>query len=262
MNRLTSYFENKDPLDSTLNMYFTAGYPHLDDTLSIILNLEKAGADIIELGIPFSDPLADGPTIQQSSERALENGMSIDFLFTQLKSLRQQTQIPVVLMGYLNPVIQYGVTAFIEKAAEVGVDGFILPDLPIIEFEKEWKNLLIKHQLTFTFLITPETSIDRIKKLDQLSSGFLYAVSSSSTTGNNNSKTNDLSKSYLSELKNLQLKNPVVAGFGIKNNEMFTKVNDLCDGAIIGSAFIKHITKNGAEFGSIQEFISDIKSSK
>ncbi len=260
MNRLVNYFSNKNPQDSTLNIYFTAGYPQLNDTLPTILSLEKAGADIIELGIPFSDPLADGPTIQNSSEVALENGMSIDVLFNQLKDLRKHTQIPIVLMGYLNPVIQYGVSSFLEKAAEVGIDGFILPDLPIIEYEREWKDQLTRYNLTFTFLVTPETQDRRIQQLDALSSGFLYAVASSSTTGstktaNQQNQTND----YLDKLNNLSLKNPILAGFGIKDHEMYQQVNQKCDGAIVGSAFIKHIGVHGAVEEAIKEFVKSVK---
>jgi tryptophan synthase alpha chain len=261
MNRLINYFENKAPSSSTLNIYFTAGYPLLDDTTEIIKHLENYGTDIIELGIPFSDPLADGPTIQNSSEIALQNGMSIDKLFDQLVNLREYAEIPVVLMGYLNPIIQYGIPKFIKKAAEVGIDGFILPDLPIVEFQREWADLLEEHRLTFTFLVTPETSPERIKKLDALSSGFLYAVASSSTTGSSKTETNTTeTSSYLNDLKSLNLKNPVLAGFGISNDKMFEQVNDLCDGAIIGSAFIKHLTKNGANKDAVSQFISSIKS--
>ncbi len=259
MNRLVSYFQHKKS-GSTLNTYFTAGYPSLHDTLHIIKSLEASGADIIELGIPFSDPLADGPTIQQSSEVALQNGMSIDVLFQQLSDLRNQSNIPIVLMGYVNPVLQYGVEKFINQAAKVGIDGFIFPDLPIIEFQNEWQSLLKKHELSFSFLITPETSKERIILLDSLSSGFLYAVSSSSTTGSSKTEGSKMdTDAYLAKINSLNLQNPVLAGFGIKDNEMYEFINARCDGAIIGSAFIKHLTKNGATKDSISSFIHSIK---
>jgi tryptophan synthase alpha chain len=259
MNRLKAYFENKNSKD-TLNIYFTAGFPSKDDTLSIIKTLDASGADIIELGIPFSDPLADGPTIQQSSEKALANGMTIKLLFEQLTTLRKETQIPIVMMGYLNPVIQYGVEKFIQDAAKVGIDGFIFPDLPLVEFKREWIAELEKNDLTFSFLITPETPKDRIIELDKNSSGFLYAVISSSTTGSaKTADSEEKTKTYLDGLKELDLTNPVLAGFGIKDNAMYQKINSLCDGAIIGSAFIKHLNKNGAASSSINEFVSSIK---
>lgn len=259
MNRLKKYFKNKVNTD-TLNVYFTAGFPEINQTTEIIKALDVAGADIIELGIPFSDPLADGPTIQKSSETAIENGMTIEKLFEQLVNIRDETQIPIVLMGYLNPVIQYGVERFIKDAAKVGVDGFIFPDLPLIEFKREWEDLLKKEDLSFSFLVTPETEASRIVELDKNSSGFLYAVASSSTTGSSKtSVVEEKTKNYLNKLKELNLDNPILAGFGIKDKKMYRMINSLCDGAIIGSAFITHIKKNGAASSSIQQFISSIK---
>jgi tryptophan synthase alpha chain len=204
--------------------------------------LQQYGADIIELGMPYSDPLADGPVIQHSSSIALQNGMTIKKLFEQLKDFRKEISIPVILMGYMNPVLQYGFEKFCAAAAKVGIDGLILPDLPEYEFEAEYGAIIKKHGLDFIFLVTPETSDARIKKLDSLSSGFLYAVSSSSTTGSDKNAAN--TNEYLLRLKNLKLKNPVLLGFGISNKQAFDAVCQRADGAIIGSAYIKALENN------------------
>lgn len=261
MNRLKKLFEKPSEKKDILNVYFTAGYPSLDRTLPIIKSLEDAGVDIVELGIPFSDPLADGPTIQKSSERALENGMTIEVLFEQLKNLRKESNVPIILMGYLNPIMQFGLDRFLEQAKKIGVDGFIFPDVPTQEFEREWKNKLEEMDLTFTFLVTPQTSEERVRHLDKLSSGFLYAVSSSSTTGSEKKENEDEKiRSYLGRLKSYNLENPVLAGFGISTKADYDRVNECADGAIIGSAFIKHLAKNGASDESINSFVSSIKS--
>ncbi len=235
MSRIQELFERKP--QRVLNVYCTAGYPNLDSTLTVIQALQANGADLIELGMPYSDPLADGPVIQASSAQALENGMSIPVLFEQLKGFRKNIQVPVVLMGYLNPVLQYGFEQFCAEAAAVGVDGLIIPDLPMFEFENEFGAIIKKHGLDFIFLVTPETSEARIKKLDELSSGFLYAVSSSSLTGSNQ----DFSAvgSYLDKLKQLNLKNPLLVGFGIKDKYTFDTACENTNGAIIGSAYIQ-----------------------
>lgn len=257
MNRLINTFNEKDK--NILNIYYTAGFPSLHSTLYVMKQLEQAGADIIELGIPFSDPLADGPDIQQSSEIALNNGMSIDLLFDQLNGFRKTINIPVVLMGYLNPVMQYGLEKFIKRSAEIGLDGFIFPDVPTNEFENEWKELLVENNLCFSFLVTPETSDERIKLLDQLSSGFLYAVSTSGTTGTKDVSAQEHIGNYLDRLNSLNLKNPILAGFGIKNAEDFEFVNSKVSGAIIGSAFIKDLHSKGCKEETIFEFITEIK---
>ena len=261
MNRLEQLFQNKKENQTILNVYFTAGYPNLEDTIPILKRLEESGTDIIELGIPFSDPLADGATIQQSSEKALANGMTIEKLFTQLEGFRKTQNIPVIMMGYLNPIMQFGLEAFLKRASEVGVDGFIFPDVPPYEFENEWKALMEQYNLTFSFLVTPETSSDRIRYLDSLSSGFLYAVSSSSTTGNSKKVDNaeESMKEYLNALKSMGLKNPILAGFGIKTHADYMKVNELVDGAIIGSAFIKHLGKHGSTDESVKGFVDGVK---
>lgn len=246
-----------------LNIYCTAGYPQLNSTLEVMKALQQHGADIIELGMPYSDPLADGPVIQHSGSIALANGMTIAKLFEQLKDFRRSPSfggvgetIPVILMGYMNPVLQYGFEKFCADAAAVGIDGLILPDLPEYEFETEYGAIIKKYGLDFIFLITPETTEERIKKLDSLSSGFLYAVSSSSTTGGE--KTTAASTEYLKHLKNLNLKNPVLVGFGIKDKASFDAVCHLADGGIIGSAYIKALENSADVNASTKSFLSSI----
>ena len=239
MGRLKNIFgQNKGK--KILNVYCTAGYPHLDSTVGVMEALQKDGADIIELGMPYSDPLADGDVIQNSGMVALKNGMTIAKLFEQLKDFRQKIDVPVVLMGYLNPVLQYGFERFCQDAAAVGIDGLILPDLPEYEYESTYRQVVKQYGLDFIFLVTPDTSVARIRQLDELSSGFLYAVSSSSTTGRENSF--DQVEKYLVKLKTLGLKNPILVGFGIKDKESFDKATRYADGGIIGSAYIRSIT--------------------
>ena len=241
---------------SILNIYCTAGYPRLHSTLEVITALQENGADIIELGMPYSDPLADGPVIQHSSSVAISNGMTLAILFEQLRDFRKSIHVPVVLMGYMNPVLQYGFERFCADAAAVGVDGLILPDLPEYEFETEYGAIIKKYGLDFIFLVTPETSDERIKKIDSLSSGFLYAVSSSSTTGSD--KVSGSIESYLERLKGLQLKNPVLVGFGIKDKASFDAVCQLADGGIIGSAYIKALENSTDVNASTKSFLSSI----
>ena len=261
MSRIKKIFETKGK--NVLNVYCTAGYPKLNSTLEVMKSLQNNGANIIELGMPYSDPLADGPVIQHSGSVALANGMTIAKLFEQLKHFRNNSpsgdvgiSIPVILMGYMNPVLQYGFEKFCADAATVGIDGLILPDLPEYEFETEYGAIIKKYNLDFIFLVTPETSEERIKKLDSLSSGFLYAVSSSSTTGGE--KNNATSTEYLQKLKNLKLKNPVLVGFGIKDKASFDAVCQLADGAIIGSAFIKALENKGDVNAATKSFLSSI----
>ncbi len=246
-----------------LNVYCTAGYPHLNSTLEVMKALQENGADIIELGMPYSDPLADGPVIQQSSSIAIANGMTIEKLFEQLKDFRRSPAsgrigdaIPVILMGYMNPVLQYGFEKFCADAATVGIDGLILPDLPEFEFETEYGSIIKKYNLDFIFLVTPETSEERIMKLDSLSSGFLYAVSSSSTTGSEKKSGN--TEGYLRKLKALKLKNPVLVGFGIKDKTSFDAVCQHADGGIIGSAYIKALENSTDVNASTKTFLSSI----
>jgi tryptophan synthase alpha chain len=256
MSNLKRLFEHKS--NHVLNVYCTAGYPLLDSTLEVMQSLQQNGADIIELGMPYSDPLADGPVIQNSGMVALANGMTIATLFNQLKGFRNTVKVPVVLMGYMNPVLQYGFEKFCADAAAVGVDGLILPDLPEYEFETEYGAIIHKYGLDFIFLVTPETSEQRIKKLDSLSTGFLYAVSSSSTTGSDKNMTDV--NAYLKKLQNLQLKNPVLVGFGIKDKKTFTSACEFSNGAIIGTAYIKALENAPSVEQATKEFLSSVLS--
>jgi tryptophan synthase alpha chain len=255
-NRLTQLFENKT--ERILNIYFTAGYPNLGDTVKIAELLEKAGADILEIGMPYSDPMADGPVIQQSSEKALENGMSIKVLFEQLKEIRQKVTIPICLMGYINPVMQYGIEKFCADAAALGIDGLILPDLPYLEYKELYQSTFEKHNLSNIFLVTPQTSEVRMKEIDELSSGFIYIVSTNSTTGNN-SKGIDSKLDYFERIKNAKLKNPILIGFNIKDKESFDLASKYSSGAIIGSAFINLISNSKNLEADIQGFVKSIK---
>ena len=256
MNRIEKLFKTKP--ERVLNVYFTAGYPKLDDTLGIMQSLEKSGADLIEVGIPFSDPVADGPTIQESNGVALANGMTVKLLFEQLAELRKSVSIPVVLMGYINPIVQYGVEAFCKKCQEVGVDGLILPDLPMFEYMEVYKPVFDAHGLLNIFLITPQTSEARIHEIDNNSKGFIYMVSSASTTGAKTGISTD-QEAYFARVKAMSLKNPTLIGFGISNKETFDKACANANGAIIGSAFIKAITQEGDLDSNIETFIKDIK---
>lgn len=255
MNRLNILFQNKKtPL---LSIYFTAGYPQLNSTLDIAAAVEKAGADFIEIGFPYSDPLADGPVIQNSSQKALQNGMNLKVLFEQLKGLRKRVSIPVLLMGYVNPVLQYGVKNFCDSCAEAGVDGLIVPDLPLDEYESFYKEYFISNNLSNIFLVTPQTSEERIRKIDELSNGFIYLLSSSSTTGKNLA-VSDEADAYFSRIRDMKLKNPTMIGFGISDQKSFNKAAEYTRGAIVGSAFVKFLdTENAME--RIPEFIRSIR---
>ncbi|QEC66214.1 tryptophan synthase subunit alpha [Panacibacter ginsenosidivorans] len=235
MNRLEELFQRKK--ERVLNVYCTAGYPQLDSTIKVMKALQDNGADLIELGMPYSDPLADGPVIQASGSKALENGMSIDVLFQQLKDFRKEIYVPVILMGYMNPVLQFGFEKFCQYCADAPIDGLILPDLPEHEFETEYGEIIQRYGLDFIFLVTPETSEERIKKLDSLSRGFLYAVSSSSITGSD--KDFSPVETYLERLQKMNLKNPILVGFGIKDKHTFGMACSHANGAIIGTAYIK-----------------------
>ncbi|MDB5210127.1 MAG: tryptophan synthase subunit alpha [Sediminibacterium sp.] len=256
MNRIQELFAKKQ--NKVLNVYCTAGYPQLNSTVRVMKTLQENGADLIELGMPYSDPLADGPVIQASGSKALENGMTIAVLFEQLVDFRKEINIPVILMGYMNPVLQYGFDKFCSEAAVLGVDGLILPDLPEFEFETEYGAIIKKHGLDFIFLVTPETSEERVRKLDSLSSGFLYAVSSSATTG----KDKDFSavEKYLQRLQSLQLKNPVLVGFGIKDRETFQSACKYANGAIIGTAYIKMLEETSNIEEGTQTFLNNVLS--
>ncbi len=256
MNRLNELFKNKK--SPILSIYFTAGFPNIDSTLDIAEALEKGGADFIEIGFPYSDPVADGPVIQASSQVALNNGMNLSLLFEQLKELRKRVSIPVLLMGYVNPVLQYGVEKFCIKAAEVGVDGVIVPDLPMYEYENIYKNSFLENNLSNIFLVTPQTSEERIRKIDGLSNGFIYLLSSSSTTGKDLQVSNE-ADAYFQRIKDMNLKNPTMIGFGISDRQSFNKAAEYTRGAIVGSAFVKALGKSDAIAG-IPAFIQSIRS--
>ena len=225
-----------------LNIYFTAGVPLLNDTGKVAQLIQASGAHMMEIGIPYSDPVADGPVIQQAHQLALQNGMTIKTLFDQLADIKDSVTIPKVLMGYFNPILQFGFENFCQKCQEVGISGLIIPDLPPYDFENKYGSILAKYNLNFTFLVTPETSDERLQYLDGLSSGFLYAVSSSSTTGNQNATLyND---EYLDRLATSNLKNPVYIGFGIKDKDGFQYVTQKAEGGIIGTAFVNLLLKD------------------
>lgn len=256
MNRLKQLFATKDK--DILNIYFTAGFPNLSDTATIITALDQAGADLIEVGMPYSDPLADGPTIQQSGQVAIKNGMTLPVLFEQLAEVRKQTEIPLVLMGYFNQVMQYGERDFIKKCAEVGIDGLILPDLPVYEYEKFYKEAVHAADLCFSFLISPQTSPERILKIDELTEGFIYMVSNSSITG---AKTgiSDSQLDYFNRINQMQLKHPRLIGFGISNYATYKTACDYSNGAIIGSAFIRALEKSDDLEATIHNFVKMVR---
>jgi tryptophan synthase alpha chain len=254
VNRIDQLFSRKQ--SAVLNVYCTAGYPQLNSTLEVLTALQQHGADLAEIGIPYSDPLADGPVIQQSNMVALGNGMSISILFEQLENMRATIQLPVILMGYMNPILQYGFENFCKKAKEVGVDGLILPDLPLFEFEQYYGKMITENNLDFIFLVTPETPDQRVKKLDSLSNGFLYAVSSSATTGKD--KDFNVVAQYLQKLQAMQLKNPILVGFGIKDKATFDAATVHTQGAIIGSAYIQQLTKGGDIETTTSQFLNSV----
>lgn len=254
MNRLDQLFAVKK--NNVLNIYCTAGYPQLNSTVEVLQALQNNGADLIEIGMPYSDPLADGEVIQASSAVALQNGMTLEILFQQLQNIRANIHLPIILMGYMNPILQFGIEKFCTKAKEVGVDGVILPDLPMYEFETIYKPLFDSNDLKFIFLVTPETGEERIRKIDSLCSGFLYAVSSSSTTGKN--KAIEGQEDYFKKLQQMNLKNPVLVGFGIKDKATFASACKYTNGAIIGSAYIKAL-QNATDINqTTKEFLNSI----
>jgi tryptophan synthase, alpha subunit len=254
-NRINKLFQERK--EGILSVYFTAGYPELEDTKTIIHELVKNGVDLIEIGMPFSDPVADGPVIQQSSMIALQNGMSVKKLFEQLQDIRQSVDIPLILMGYLNPVLQYGAEAFCQKCSEIGIDGLILPDLPLSVYEDDFKAIFEANNLHYIPLITPQTSDERLKQIDEASTGFIYMVSSNATTGAKSS-VDQFQKEYFERIQAMNLKNSRLIGFGISNAETFANACQFASGAIIGSAFVKSLEGNGALEQKISGFIHSI----
>ena len=253
MNRINQKLQEDKKI---LSIYFTAGYPTLNDTVSVIENLEKSGVDLIEIGLPFSDPLADGPTIQASSTAALNNGMTSEVLFNQLKDIRKTVSIPLIIMGYFNPMMQYGIENFCKKCAEIGIDGLIIPDLPVKQYTENYKAIFEKYGLINVFLITPQTSDERIRFIDEISEGFIYMVSSASVTGAKNT-FGKVQSDYFNRIAAMNLKAPQIVGFGISNAETFQQATSNAKGAIIGSAFVKHLTEKGID--SISEFVAEIR---
>ena len=252
MNRINQKLKEDKKL---LSIYFTAGYPNVNDTVPIIQNLEKSGVDIIEIGLPFSDPLADGPTIQESSTQALKNGMTTSLLFEQLKNIRHTVNIPLIIMGYFNPMLQYGVEAFCATCQKIGIDGLIIPDLPVDVYCEQYKSIFEKYGLINVFLITPQTPVERIHFIDSISNGFIYMVSSASVTGSQSGFGNEQTN-YFKRIAEMNLNNPQIIGFGISNSETFKQATQYAKGAIIGSAFIKHLTIN--DIDKIDNFVGSI----
>jgi tryptophan synthase alpha chain len=257
MNKINKLFQEKK--NNILSVYFTAGFPKINDTATILQELEENGVNLIEIGMPFSDPLADGPTIQRSSEIALKNGMNMKLLFGQLKQydLHKSTSA-MILMGYLNPVMQYGVENFCKDASELGVDGVILPDLPMLEYITEYKAIFEKYNLKNIFLITPQTTDERIRLIDEHSDSFIYMVSSSSTTGAKAGIADEQEK-YFKRINAMKLKNPILIGFGISDNQSFAKACEFSNGVIIGSAFINAIEKSTDLKKDISLFVKNIR---
>ena len=255
MNRLQQLFQHKKK--DILSIYYTAGYPNFGDTLKIAEYLEAAGADFLEIGFPYSDPVADGPIIQASSKQSLDQGMTLELLFDHLKDLRKSVTIPILLMGYVNPVLQYGVENFCKKCAEVGVDGCIIPDLPIYEYEELYRSAFEDNGISNIFLVTPQTSEERIRKIDGLSNAFIYLLSSAATTGKN-LDVSDQAKAYFARIQSMELKNPLMIGFGISDKKTFDSANEYASGAIIGSAFVKSLNSERLE-ESLNEFMKEFR---
>ena len=253
MNRINETLNKEQKL---LSIYFTAGFPQLEDTVTILKQLEASGVDMIELGLPFSDPLADGPTIQESSTQALKNGMTTDKLFDQLKDIRQHIKVPLIVMGYFNPMMQYGVERFCQRCQEVGIDGLIIPDLPVEVYHEKYQELFQQYGLLNMFLITPQTPDERIRFIDKVSEGFIYMVSSAATTGAQSSFGNT-QEAYFKRIEAMNLKAKLLVGFGISNAETYQAATAHSKGAIIGSAFIKNLEAKGVN--SVQDFIRTIR---
>lgn len=260
-NRINDLFARK--IDGLLNVYFTAGFPELNDTVSVLRSLQSAGVDLVEIGMPYSDPVADGETIQQSNMKALENGMTLRTLFDQLKGCRSEQEaepitVPILLMGYINPVLQFGVEEFCRACNEVGVDGVILPDLPLDLYLAEYESIFREHGLLNIFLITPQTDEQRIRLIDAQTEGFIYMVSSASITGSQSGVSDEM-LAYFDRINAMNLRNPRLIGFGIKDSQTYQMACQYANGAIIGSAFIRHLQNGPATEERIKEFVTTIR---
>ncbi|SHK78703.1 tryptophan synthase subunit alpha [Hymenobacter psychrotolerans] len=257
MNRIQQAFQKKGK--GLLNIYFTAGYPRLHDTVPLIQAVAAAGADLIEIGMPFSDPLADGPVIQASSTVALRNGMNLRVLFDQLQGIRELVpDTPILLMGYLNPVMQFGVENFCRKAAAAGVDGVILPDLPLDDYVQEYQEIFRRHSLRPVFLVTPQTAPARIRRIDELTDSFLYLVSGPGTTGGQNTQAEGVQEAYFQRIEDMQLRNPRLIGFGISDKASFRQACRYAEGAIIGSALIRALEDTEDAPAAAQQFVRSV----
>ena len=259
MNRISKALSrpgSEEGESKLLSIYFSAGFPQLKDTVAILEKLQESGVDMVEIGLPFSDPLADGPTIQESSTKALKNGMTTDILFQQLQNIRNRIEIPLIIMGYFNPMMQYGIEDFCRKCQETGIDGLIIPDLPVDVYNAQYREIFEKYGLINVFLITPQTSVERIRFIDKISNGFIYMVSSASTTGTKNTFGSE-QKDYFERISAMNLSAPRIVGFGISNQDTFKQATRSTSGAIIGSAFVKFVEENGVD--AIPRFIQGIR---
>ncbi len=256
MNRIISLFQRQP--SRNLNVYFTAGFPKITDTRIVLAALQRSGADLVEIGMPYSDPIADGETIQMSNQQALENGMSIKLLLEQLAGMRDDITLPVLLMGYINPVVQFGIENFCRQCAEVGVDGLILPDMPMDVYVDEYKAIFERYGILNIFLITPQTTEQRIRQIDEVSDGFIYMVSSAGVTGSQTGVTNEM-EAYFARINAMNLRNPRLIGFGIKDNATFEAASQEANGAIIGSAFIRTLEKSQDLSADIEAFVKMVK---
>lgn len=254
INKIDKLFKSKG--ENILSIFFTAGFPKLDDTAQIILKLQKSGVDMIEVGFPFSDPLADGPIIQNSGQVALDNGVTLPMVFEQLNSIKEQVSIPLVLMGYINPVTRMGIDSFLNNCEQSGISGVIMPDVPLELWETEWSAKFAAKNIHPILLITPQSIDERVLRIDQISKGFIYMVASTGTTGRKHEDSDEVIQ-YFERIKKLPLKNPLIAGFGIHNKSSFDNACRFAQGAIIGSAFVRHIHQNGVT--AISNFISEIR---
>jgi tryptophan synthase alpha chain len=256
-NRLTELFQKKS--NNLLNIYFTAGYPKIEDTVTVLKALQKAGVDMVEIGMPYSDPVADGPIIQQSSLDSINAGMTIKKLLTQLKDIRKEVTIPILLMGYFNTVMQYGVEKFMKEISAIGIDGVILPDLPLDEYTEHYQEICESNHISNVSLITPNTSDERLHVIDNITQGFIYMVSTNSTTGNDAKKAEDNHEAYFNRIKKIDLKSPRMIGFNIKDNKTFTDACAYANGAIIGSAFVRMLSASSNLDADINQFVKNIR---